>query len=386
MAEPDKFPNPSHADAVAVRRGIPAFPDGPPDWPGFDPEVQTALERAVADGTWGIYHGPHCAAFKEAFAALHEVEHIELCASGTAAVELALRGVRVGSGDEVILAAYDFKANFQNVIALDATPVLVDVRADDWQMDVELLDAALTAKTKAVIASHLHGGLVRMPQLTVWAAEHGVVVIEDACQCPGAMIEGRRASTWGDVGVHSFGGSKLLTSGRGGAVATNDASIMQRIKLYSARGNDAYPLSELQAAVLLPQLGRLDESNRIRATAVETLESVFVNAGLNPLATHGAGLSPAFYKLGLQYDASRFGGLTRDEFVTSIQSEGLAISSGFRSLHRIHSRRRFRASGELPIADQVDDNVLTLHHPILLQTDDQTVQRVQEALTRVASI
>ena len=79
-------------------------------------------------------------------------------------------------------------------------------------------------------------------------------MIEDACQAPGAMLEGRRAGTFGDVGVLSFGGSKLLTSGRGGAVLTSDAHMAQRIRLYTQRGNEAYPLSEMQAAVVLPQL------------------------------------------------------------------------------------------------------------------------------------
>ncbi len=91
------------------------------------------------------------------------------------------------------------------------------------------------------------------------AHEHGLAVIEDACQMPGALIEGRKAGTWGDIGVISFGGSKLLSAGRGGALLTSSPEIKQRVQIYCQRGNHAYPLSELQATVLLPQLERLDQ-------------------------------------------------------------------------------------------------------------------------------
>ena len=118
---------------------------------------------------------------------------------------------------------------------------------------------------RAVIVSHLHGGLAAMPEIRAWADLRGVAVVEDACQVPGARIAGRLAGTWGDVGVLSFGGSKLLSAGRGGALLTDRSDVVQRIKIYSERGNQAYPLSELQAAVLLPQLESLAERNHAAA-------------------------------------------------------------------------------------------------------------------------
>src|SRR5204863_8705884 len=137
----------------------------PPEWPLPDPDVAAGVRQALADGSWGKYHGPRVAGLARLMTEYHQVAHAVLCASGTAAVELALRGLGVGPGDEVILAAYDFKANFTDVLALGALPVLVDLRPDDWQLNVELIAAAITPKTKAVIASHLHGGSVRMAPL-----------------------------------------------------------------------------------------------------------------------------------------------------------------------------------------------------------------------------
>ncbi len=120
---------------------------------------------------------------------MHGVPYVWLCSSGTAAVELALRGLGVGPGDEVILAAYDFKANFTDVLALGALPVLVDLRPDDWQLDVEQVESALGPRTRAVIASHLHGGSVSMHRLREILAGREIGIVEDVCQCPGAHLE-----------------------------------------------------------------------------------------------------------------------------------------------------------------------------------------------------
>ncbi|MDA1016726.1 MAG: aminotransferase class V-fold PLP-dependent enzyme, partial [Planctomycetota bacterium] len=369
------------ADLPAILGGSPAFPAGAPRWPPDDPHVRAALDRAAADGTWGVYHGPHCEALKQSLAEYHAVEFVELCCSGTAAIELALRGLRIVDGDEVIMAAYDFKANFQNVLVVGATPVLVDLRSDDRQMDLKQLDAARTEQTKVVIASHLHGGLVDMPNLMAWAGQHGIAVIEDACQCPGAMIAGRKAGMWGDVGAHSFGGSKLLTAGRGGAVMTNDSAIHQRIRLYVARGNDAYPLSELQAIVLAPQLTFLDERNVARTRNARALAKHLSATGLTAFAQASEN-SPAYYKLGLMYDPAAFSGLPRERFVDAIQAEGIAMSAGFRALHRIHSKRRFRQVGDLPFANDTDERIITLHHPIL-GGDDTDLTSIANAVERI---
>src|SRR6185312_16077629 len=150
------------------------------------------------------------------------------CATGTLAVEAALRALRVGPGDEVVMAAYDYESNFLTLHALGAKPVLVDVHPANWQLDAAKLEAAFSPQTKAVICSHLHGGLVDMPAVMALTRKHGIGVVEDAAQAPGATVEGKPAGTWGDVGTLSFGGSKLLTAGRGGAMLFRDAQIYQR--------------------------------------------------------------------------------------------------------------------------------------------------------------
>src|SRR5688572_27215414 len=245
----------------------------PPPWPPPDEEVRQALAAAYADGSWGKYDGPHGQLLAARLREMHQVEHVLLCSSGTIAVELALRGLKVGPGDEVILAGYDFSGNFRAIEAVGARPVLVDLAAHSWTIDPDMLPAALSPQTRAIIVSHLHGTLANMPQIVACAQSANVPVIEDACQSPGARIGGKIAGSFGDVGIHSFGGSKLLTAGRGGAVVTPLSEVAQRIRIYSQRGNEAFPLSELQAAVLLPQVDKLAERNERRLAAVRRLRT-----------------------------------------------------------------------------------------------------------------
>src|SRR4029077_9584469 len=158
---------------------------------------------------------------------------------------------------------------------------------------------AIGPKTKALIVSHLHGRIVDMPAVTQVAREHNLAVVEDAAQMPGARVYGRFAGTWGDAGILSFGGSKLVSAGRGGAVLTRRADVAQRIRLYTQRGNDAYPMSELQAAVVIPQWTRLEKANARRSQAVAWLsERLGRFSGLklfNPPSDSLAG----YFKLGM---------------------------------------------------------------------------------------
>jgi len=359
----------------AILGGEPLRPLGPPPWPPAWDEVSEALGRAVADGSWGQYHGPHTALLAERLTAYHSVEFAELCCSGTFGIELALRALRIGPGDEVILAGYDFIGNFNDVVAVGARPVLIDLDPDNWNLDPALIEDAIGPETRAIIATHLHGGVVPMGPLVEIARSRGLLVVEDACQMPGAMIEGRRAGSLGDVGVVSFGGSKLLSAGRGGALLTSSPEIRQRAQTYCNRGNHAYPLSELQAAVLLPQLERLDERNRLRSAAVaRLLDELSDFQGLRPLSNRAAGAEPGYYKLGFRYDPAAFGGLSRDKFVRAARAEGVEFNAGFRAFHLSRSARRFRRHGELTQASAADAGMIVLHHPALLEGDEALEQ------------
>ena len=368
----------------AILGGLAVRPEGPPVWPVRDSAVLEILKSAWDSGSWGHYHGGHIRRLSERVSQMLAVEDVIPCASGTVAIELALRGLKISPGDEVILSAYDFKGNFQNILTVGAVPVLVDVNEWDWQFCTADLVASVTPRTKAILVSHLHGGMVDMPTVMEFAQERGLPVIEDVCQMPGAIIGGRPAGTWGDIGVWSFGGSKLLTAGRGGLLYTNQAEIAQRIHLYSHRGNEAYPLSELQAAVLEPQLEALAQRNLTRAGNARRLRELLLTIpGLHPFTESLTDSQPGYYKLGLQFEPAQWGGLTRDRFAQAMRAEGIALDAGFRGLHRVHSARRFRTASRLQEADRADEQVLTLHHPILLAESPDDLQQIVVAARKI---
>jgi dTDP-4-amino-4,6-dideoxygalactose transaminase len=355
----------------AILGGKPLRPEGPPAWPPAWEEVSRAVKQSLDEGGWGLYHGPNSRLLAERLSSYHGVEFVELCCSGTFAIELALRALPVGPGDEVILAGYDFIGNFNDVVAVGARPVLIDLDPDNWNLDPELIGEAISPDTRAVLVSHLHGGVVPMKRVVEIAREHDLWVIEDACQMPGAMIEGRKAGTWGDAGVISFGGSKLLSAGRGGALLTSSPEIRQRAQVYCYRGNHAYPLSELQATALLPQLERLDQRNQARSVSVSKLaESLKPVSGLRLLDNRESSVFPGYYKLGFQYDSDGFDGLSRELFVQAARAEGIEFNVGFRAFHLCRSSRRFRKAGALAVATIADANMLVLHHPALLEGDE----------------
>ncbi|MCA9017054.1 MAG: aminotransferase class V-fold PLP-dependent enzyme [Planctomycetaceae bacterium] len=379
--------NSATQEIPAILGGTPCFPKGPPEWPFADSAISQVLREAQETGLWGKYHGPCSQQLQQELAAFHETEEVILCCSGTVAIELALRGLGIGTGDEVILAAYDFEGNFKNILTVGATPVLVDVDSQNCNLDLNLLEQAITASTKCILVSHLHGGLVPMQAVMELARKREIPVIEDACQIPGAKIEGHTAGSSGDIGILSFGGSKLLTAGRGGAIMTSSPQIAQRIRLYSFRGNEAYPLTELQAALLIPQLKTLHSQNQKRQENVTyLLQQLGDQSGLTSLCqanpTSETDSTPGYYKLGFQYSSEYFAGLSRELFCTCLQAEGIALYPGFRALHTIHSRRRFRQTDALPVATACDQNLVVLHHPVLL-TEHNNMDLIASAVTRI---
>jgi perosamine synthetase len=344
--------------------------------------VREALAATFADGSWGKYFGPHVEALEKKLATYQEAEFALTCGSGTFAVELALRALQIGPGDEVILAAYDYPGNFLCIHAVGAHPVLADVGPEHWNLTPQAAAAAISPATRAIIASHLHGGGVAMPELMDLARAHGIAVVEDACQCPGSLVAGRKAGSWGDAGVLSFGGSKVLSAGRGGALLTHRGDVFQRARLHQVRGNLVCPLSELQGAVLLPQLASLEARNAQRSQRVrQLLANLDGIPGLRPLASLGAGHVPGYYKLGFQYDAAAFG-LERDDFVAALRAEGIAFDVGFRAAHSGRSPKRFRAAGPLTEATRADQGMLLLHHPVLL-AGEAAVAEVATAVRKV---
>ncbi|MEW4562678.1 aminotransferase class V-fold PLP-dependent enzyme [Bremerella sp. JC770] len=378
-----RFPVPqTRSIPISQRDDLPPFNPQWNEWPlPGDPAIREALLRAHQDGSWGRYHGPNVEQLEADLAALHEVPASLTCASGTIAVQIALRGLNLPEDSEVILAAYDFPGNFRAIQDSRLFPVLVDINPRTWCLDAETIEAAITEKTSAVIVSHLHGGIADMRAIREVADRRGIAIVEDACQAPGGRLHGQRLGTFGDVGVLSFGGSKLLTAGRGGAILSQRADVLQRAKIFCERGNHAFPLSELQAAVLLPQIETLDAMNRIRRSGVQRLRGLLASweEYLRPIEIRSDS-EPVFYKHAWLAKSEEIAEL----LVRGAQQLGVPMTAGF---HGFVKRPRSQAKkvGSLDSARNAASRTLILHHPILVQKDPLAIDWLAKWISETLS-
>ncbi len=237
-----------------------------------------------------------------------------------------------------------------------------------------------------MIVSHLHGQIANIPAIksVIETSGYAIPILEDNCQAPGGRLGNQPLGSLGDISVLSFGGSKLLSAGRGGALMTNNAEFFQRAKIYANRGNDAFPLSQLQAAVLLPQLSDLEHQTNVRsqnaACLIQATADLPMLTGLSQVID-GEPLA-AYYKLPWLLANATRGGWTRAEFVRAFQAEGLAIDTAFRGFTR-RTARRCRKVGSLVNSQIAAQQTILLHHPVLLESVE-TIKLVGEVIKKVA--
>ncbi len=329
------------------------------------------VDEIIDSGQWGCYRSGQQEQLKLAIGEAFSAGHVRLCCSGTAAIELALKAAGVRAGDEVMVAAFDYPGNFRTIELVGARPVLIDVDEYSLGIDASQLADAAGPQVRAVIASHLFGKAADVGELRAQCDDRGWILIEDACQVPGMTINGSAAGSIGHLGTLSFGGSKPLTAGNGGALLTNESRFAARLDSMIDRPSDAYPLSPLQAASLLPQLQRLADCNRQRIETVRYLESqVIVQLeSWRWLSGLTKSVSPAHYKVAWAVRSPE----QRAAIISRAAEVGLPIGAGFRSMSR-SSERRCRKPVALERATRLGETVLVLDHAALLLGQDRHQQ------------
>ena len=234
--------------------------------------------------------------FETAFAKRMGTEYCQLVSSGTAALTVALASAGIGAGDEVIMPTFTFVASFESILALGAVPILVDID-DTLTLDPKAVEAAITSKTKCVMPVHMCGSMADLDALKAICEKYNLILLEDACQAPGGTYKGKPLGSYGHLGCFSFDYVKTITCGEGGAIITNNAEFAKHADHYQDHGHDHvgkdrgaeshpfmgynYRISELNAAVGLAQLGKLDgilrtqkENYTILREALETVDGV----------------------------------------------------------------------------------------------------------------
>jgi dTDP-3-amino-3,4,6-trideoxy-alpha-D-glucose transaminase len=255
-------------------------------------ELEAAIAEVLDSGR--LILGEQCQAFEREFAAACGVRHAIGVASGTDAIELALRAVEIGPGDEVVTQANTCVPTVAAIARAGATPVLCDVELEGGTMDPQSLREALSDRTRAIVPVHLYGQCANMDALLEIARERGVAILEDCAQAHGALFRHRHAGSFGTIGCFSFYPTKNLAAlGDAGALVTNDERLADRLRLIRQYGQtDRYHhvmagvnsrLDELQAAVLRVKLPHLERANARRASIAATYSAALENTPVRPL-------------------------------------------------------------------------------------------------------
>lgn len=236
-----------------------------------DLEVQYATD--AAKNGWGEKCYDYIYKFENLFKEHLNIKYTMATSSCTGAMHIGLSALGITCGDEVILADINWIASAAPITYLGAKPVFVDILADTWCIDPSKIEAAITPKTKAIIAVHLYGNLCNMDEIMNIAKKHNLYVIEDAAEAIGSIYKGQKAGTIGDFGVFSFHGTKTITTGEGGMFVTNNESLYEKANILNSHGRNPknpkqfwaetigfkYKISNIQAAIGCAQMERIDE-------------------------------------------------------------------------------------------------------------------------------
>jgi dTDP-4-amino-4,6-dideoxygalactose transaminase len=330
---------------LAITGGEPLRTTPFPSWPTSTKEEALALDDVLTSTKWGgqPFPGKHSVAFAKKFAEVHTVKYAQCVNTGTVAIQAALKAVGIHPGDEVIVPAYTWEGTVGPVLLVNAVPVFVDVDPDTYCLDAKLVEKAITPKTRVILPVHLGMRFADMDEILRVARKHNLKVIEDCAHAHGGMWMGKGAGSMGDLGAFSFQSSKLITSGEGGAVVTNNLEYMERVQSYINAGRASvtdkyhhriigfnYRLGEFQAAVLGPQLDRLPAQSAIREKNMKRFEARLQStAGIGLLKPDPRITRLAPYGYVLKYFSDKAKDIPRASFVAALQLEGIPCDGLF---------------------------------------------------------
>ncbi|MDA9430542.1 DegT/DnrJ/EryC1/StrS family aminotransferase [Bradyrhizobium sp. CCBAU 51627] len=372
--------------------------------PSFD-EAEIALLRECLNSKW-VTQGPFTERFERLIAEKQGVKHALACTSCTAALHLATLALKLGPGDEVIVPAFTWVTSAHSAEYVGARPVFVDVDLATYNIDPEALKAAITPRTKAIVAVHLFGLAAPMDEIRAVAEPRGIAIIEDAACAIGTTYKGRPVGGLGDIGCFSFHPRKAVTTGEGGAVTTSRDDLAERVRSQRNHGATGAPdpsvephgpwtmatfenlgfnlrLSDIQAAVGVAQMGKLErllaERRRLGHRYSELLAGN--NSIARPLGGDVNGHTFQSYVIRV-LEGSR---AHRNAVMTALAAGGIQTRPGTHAVHRLgYYRNKYGLLPEaFPNAALAEDTTITL--PIFPNMTEADQQRVVECINRVSA-
>jgi dTDP-4-amino-4,6-dideoxygalactose transaminase len=326
-------------------------------WPEVNEYDKKIIMEVVESGNWSMYaYGntelsignkgiSKVEMFENAFKEIQHVKNALAVNSGTSALDICCRVMGISPGDEVITTPYTFISTTMCILNSYAIPVYVDVNPETFTINADLIEEAITEKTKAIIPVHFGGVLCDMKKIKGTADKYNLKIIEDAAHVPTASLkESRYTGTLGDIGIFSFQQSKILTAGEGGVITTDNNEFAEKAWSYRHVGRTKngkwyehaylgwnYRMSEFQGAILLSQLKNIKKQNKIRnknvSILLKGLKSIpgITSAMYNPETENFV-----YYIICLRYDKKFWDGIHRDKVVEALNAEGIPVNIGYR--------------------------------------------------------
>jgi perosamine synthetase len=338
---------------------------------------------------WISARGKYVDRFEEEFARFCGVKHGIACTNGTVALHLALLALGIGPGDEVIVPTLTYIATANSVRYCGATPVLVDCEPESWNMDPGMLESRITPRTKAIIVVHLYGQPVEMDTVMSVAARHRLFVVEDAAEAHGAIYRGRKVGSIGHISTFSFFGNKVISTGEGGMITTDDPELARIVRLYKEQGMDPnrrywhpvigynYRMTNITAAIGLAQVEKIDWHIQRRIEIArwyqENLRSV---RGLSwqaetPHTRHVF----QFVTVVLNREVAQ----TREEVIAHLASRQIEGRPVVYPVHALPPYRDLARGQSFPVADRISSRGINL--PTCASLSRADVDYVSECLT-----
>jgi perosamine synthetase len=361
----------------------------------FEQETLNVLE-CLKTG-WISSQGRFVSELEESFAKKYGAKYAVTTMNGTASLHLALEALGVGPGDEVIVPSLTFAACINSILYTGATPVIVDVDLDSWCVTKNNIEPFITDKTKAIMPVHLYGQVCDMDPILELARKHHLYVIEDTAEAQGAQYKGRYAGTMGHIGSFSFFGNKIMTTGEGGMVTTDDPEIYQKMKLLRdhgmRRGGERlyyhevvgfnYRMTNLQAAIGVAQLSRIDQTLKIRSELQNDYEKALMGCSELTPQMNFSDRSKVCWLVSYIFESEH---MTREEFSSKLREEGVDSRPFFYPLHLMPIYSQF-ASGQYPNSEYLSR--VGLNFPTSLEMTSpirsEVFQKIKRCLRRVSS-
>lgn len=383
-------------------------------WPSFTQQEADAVSQVLLSNKVNYWTGQECREFEKEFAQFAQTQYAVALANGTVALDVALKALNIGAGDDVIVTSRTFLASASSIVTAGANPIFADVELDSQNISARTIEAVLTPNTKAIICVHLAGWMCDMDPIMQLAKEKGLYVIEDCAQAHGAMYKGKAAGSIGHIGAWSFCQDKIMTTGgEGGMVTTNDEQLWKKMWSYKDHGKNYdsiyhkqhppgfrwlhdsfgtnWRMMEMQAVIGRLQLQRMPEWTQKRTEHAQRILAAFQDSPYFTVHYPDSDYVHANYKCYVQVNSEQLpAGWSRDRIMQEINALNVPCFSG--SCSEVYLEHAFDGTAWRPVQRLVnaqrlgETSLMFLVHPNLSNDSiEKTTVAIQQVIQQMAS-